>query len=161
MSQSESNGVETYLGRVLKQVQQGMKQLKMHTGASVLTNVLNHSTDALSTRMNQNNLKDTVSSFVQFDVENIVDQNGSYERENLSVVAAPMGDLLSHKSSKMMDTTEVKKLTAMSQKKENTSTGFARSKTARSNMSSERMLPMATQPWNCGKTNNSKAANKL
>ena len=106
-------------------------------------------------------MKDALSSFVQFDVEDIVDQNGSYERENLSVVAAPMGDLLSHKSSKILDTTEVKKLTTMSQKKENSSTGFVRSKTARSNMSSERILPMATQPWNCGKTNNSKAVNKL
>ena len=104
----------------------------------MLTNVLNHSTDAL-----------------------LFDQNGSYERQNQSVVAGPMGDLLSHKSSKLMDVTEVKKLAAMSQKKENTSTGFARSKTARSNMSSERMLPTATQPWNCGKSNNSKAVNKL
>ena len=56
---TETNrAIESYLGRVLNQVQLGVKQLKRNQG-SILTNILNQSTDVGT------NLKDVSSSFIQ------------------------------------------------------------------------------------------------
>ena len=75
-SNSGSVGIEKFLGRVLNQVQLGVKQLKRNQKGSILTNILNQSTDVGTSNLNNTNLKDISASFIQKSDDGDGDDNG-------------------------------------------------------------------------------------